>query len=354
MAAKSLGLSEVEMGTTDWVPNFDGTLREPVALPARLPNILLNGATGIAVGMTTDILPHNVGEVAEACIHLIDHPQAGIEEICTHIQGPDFPTGAEIINPRDEIVEAYRTGQGNIRMRATCEFDNGDIIITALPYHVSPARIIEQIAAMMQGKKLPMVADIRDESDYEDPIRLRIIPRSNRVDKDVLLSHLMATTELEKTCRLNLNVIGLNRRPQTLGLVDLLRQWLEFRKQTVLKRLNFRLAKINERLHLLEGLLIVYLHLDEVIRIIRKSDDPQQELMRRFRLSEIQVEAILQIRLRQLARLEEIRLKAERSDLEAEKKEIEAVLASERKLKSLLKKELKSDAEKFADSRASV
>ena len=344
-------LSEVEMGTTDWVPNFDGTLREPVALPARLPNILLNGATGIAVGMTTDILPHNVGEVAEACIHLIDHPKAGIEEICTHIQGPDFPTGAEIINPRDEIVDAYRTGQGNIRMRATCEFDNGDIIITALPYHVSPARIIEQIAAMMQGKKLPMVADIRDESDYEDPIRLRIIPRSNRVDKDVLLSHLMATTELEKTCRLNLNVIGLNRRPQTLGLVDLLRQWLEFRKQTVLKRLNFRLAKINERLHLLEGLLIVYLHLDEVIRIIRKSDDPQQELMRRFRLSEIQVEAILQIRLRQLARLEEIRLKAEKSDLEAEKKEIEAVLSSERKLKALIKKELKSDAEKFADSR---
>ena len=334
-------LAEVEMGTTEWAPNFDGTLREPVTLPARLPNILLNGATGIAVGMTTDILPHNIGEVVDACIHLIDHPKAGIEDICACIQGPDFPTGAEIINPRAEIIEAYRSGLGNIRMRASYEFDNGDIIITALPYQASTGRVIEQIAAMMQAKKLPMVADIRDESDHEDPIRLRIIPRSNRVDKDALMSHLLATTELEKTFRLNLNVIGLNRRPQTLGL----------RKQTVVKRLTHRLEKINERLHVLEGLLVVFLHLDEVIRIIRKSDDPEQELMRRFKLSAVQVEAILQIRLRQLARLEELKLKKEKSELEAEKREIEEVLSSEARLKRLLKKELRADAEKFGDPR---
>ncbi|HSM89153.1 MAG TPA: DNA topoisomerase IV subunit A [Desulfobacterales bacterium] len=344
-------LAEVEMGTTEWAPNFDGTLREPVTLPARLPNILLNGATGIAVGMTTDVLPHNIGEVVDACIHLIDHPKASLEDICAFIQGPDFPTGAEIINPRADIIEAYRTGLGNIRMRASYVADNGDIIITALPYQVSTAKVIEQIAGLMQAKKLPMVADIRDESDHEDPIRLRVIPRSNRVDKDALMSHLLATTELEKTYRLNLNVIGLNRRPQTLGLVDLLKEWLDFRKQTVVKRLNYRLEKINERLHILEGLLIVYLHLDEVIRIIRKSDEPEKELMRRFKLSEIQVEAILQIRLRQLARLEELKLKKEKSELEAEKKGIEEVLSSERKLKGLIKKELKADAEKFGDSR---
>jgi len=344
-------LAEVEMGTTEWAPNFDGTLREPVTLPARLPNILLNGAMGIAVGMTTDILPHNIGEVVDACVHLIDHPRAGIEDICACIQGPDFPTGAEIINPRAEIMEAYRTGLVNIRMRASYEHDNGDIIITALPYQVSTARVIEQIAAMMQAKKLPMVADIRDESDHEDPIRLRIIPRSNRVDKDALMSHLLATTELEKTYRLNLNVIGLNRRPQTLGLVELLRQWVEFRKQTVVKRLNHRLERINERLHILEGLLVVYLHLDEVIRIIRKSDDPDQELMRRFKLSAVQVDAILQIRLRQLARLEELKLKREKTELEAEKQDIEEVLSSEARLKRLLKQELKADAKKFGDPR---
>jgi topoisomerase-4 subunit A len=344
-------LAEVEMGTTEWAPNFDGSLREPVTLPARLPNILLNGATGIAVGMTTDILPHNIGEVVEACIHLIDHPRANVEDLCAHVQGPDFPTGAEIINPRAEIVEAYRTGLGNIRMRASYEYDNGDIIVTALPYQVSTGRVIEQIAGLMQAKKLPMVADIRDESDHEDPIRLRVIPRSNRVDKDALMSHLLATTELEKSYRLNLNVIGLNRRPQTLGLVELLRQWLEFRRQTVLKRLNHRLEKIKERLHILEGLLVVYLHLDEVIRIIRRSDEPEQELMRRFELSAAQVEAILQIRLRQLARLEELKLKKEKSELDAEKREIEAVLASESRLKRLLKKELREDAEKFGDPR---
>jgi topoisomerase-4 subunit A len=344
-------LAEVEMGTTEWAPNFDGTLREPVTLPARLPNILLNGATGIAVGMTTDILPHNIGEVVDACIHLIDHPKANVEDLCAYVQGPDFPTGAEIINPRAEIVEAYRTGFGTIRMRASYEYDNGDIIVTALPYQVSTGRVIEQIAGMLQAKKLPMVADIRDESDHEDPIRLRVMPRSNRVDKDALMSHLLATTELEKTYRLNLNVIGLNRRPQTLGLVEMLRQWLEFRKQTVVKRLRHRLDKIQERLHILDGLLVVYLHLDEVIRIIRRSDEPEKELMRRFKLSLVQVEAILQIRLRQLARLEELKLKKEKGELEAEKREIEEVLASDARLKRLLKKELKEDAEAFGDPR---
>jgi topoisomerase IV subunit A len=346
-------LAEIEMGTTEWAPNFDGTLHEPVALPARLPNVLLNGTTGIAVGMTTDILPHNIDEIVNACIHLIDHPQATIEDVCTLIQGPDFPTGAEIINPRSDIIEAYRTGQGNIRMRASYEDDNGDIIITALPYQVSTAKIIEQIAALMASKKLPMVADIRDESDHEDPIRLRIIPRSNRVDKEALVSHLLATTELEKTYRLNINVIGLNRRPQTLGLIELLKQWLDFRRNTVVKRLNYRLERITERLLVLEGLLVVFLHLDEVIRIIRKSDDPQKELMRRFKLNEIQVEAILQIRLRQLARLEELKLKNEKSELESEKFEIEDVLSSDRKLKLLMKRELKTDGAKFGGPRRS-
>jgi topoisomerase-4 subunit A len=344
-------LAEVEMGTVDWGPNFDGTLSEPLVMPAKLPNILLNGATGIAVGMTTDILPHNASEVVAACIHLMDHPRAQVEELCEFIAGPDFPTGAEIVNPKADLLEAYRSGQGNVRVRATFEYDNGDILVTALPYQVSPARIVEQIAAMMQAKKLPLVADVRDESDHEDPVRLRIIPRSNRVDKEALVSHLLATTELERTYRLNLNVIGLDRRPQTLGLVALLGQWLEFRRQTVVRRLRFRLEKIEERLHVLAALLIVYLHLDEVIRIIRKSDEPKAELMRRFRLDESQAEAILQIRLRQLARLEEIRLKREKEELEKEKRGIEEVLGSERRLKTLIKNELRADAESYGDGR---
>jgi topoisomerase-4 subunit A len=344
-------LAEVEMGTTDWLPNFDGTLREPATLPARLPNILLNGGTGIAVGMTTDIPPHNAGEVVAALIHLIDHPQAGVEEICALVPGPDFPTGAEIITPAADLVEAYRSGQGSIRMRATCEFDNGDILVTALPFQVSPARIVEQVALLMQAKKLPMVADVRDESDHEDPVRLRIIPRSGRVDKEALLNHLLALTELEKTCKLNLNVIGLNRKPQTLGLVDVLKQWLEFRGQTLRRRLAHRLEKITERLHIIDGLIIVFVHIDEVIRIIRGSDEPKPDLMQRFGLSEIQAEAILQIRLRQLARIEEIKLKAEKKTLAAEKAEIEAVLGSEARLKRLMKKELKEAAASYGDAR---
>ena len=344
-------LGELEMGTTEWVPNFDGTLREPATLPARLPNVLLNGATGIAVGMTTDIPPHNLREVVEACIHLLDHPQADVEDLRRFIPGPDFPTGAEIITPPAELLEAYRTGQGSIRMRAAYEFDDGDIVVTALPYQVSTARVIEQIAAQMAAKKLPWVADVRDESDHEDPVRLRIVPRSSRVDREALMGHLLATTDLEKTFRLNLTVIGLNRRPQTLGLVALLRQWLEFRKATVVRRLRHRAERIAERLHLLEGLLVVFAHLDEVIRIIRRSDDPRAELMRRFGLSEAQAEAILQIRLRQLARLEELRLKKEQADLESERQAIAATLASERRLKALLQKELREDAAAHGDAR---
>ncbi len=344
-------LAELEMGTVDWAPNFDGTLREPLVLPAKLPNILLNGASGIAVGMTTDIPPHHAGEVARACIHLLDHPRAGVEEICAFIPGPDFPTGAEIITPPAEIAAAYRSGQGSIRVRAATEEDNGDILITALPYQVSPARIIEQVAAMMQAKKLPMVADIRDESDHEDPVRLRIIPRSSRVDREALLGHLFATTELERTYKLNLNVIGLNRRPQTLGLVELLGQWLEFRRQTVVRRLNHRLEMIDQRRHVLDGLMIVFRHLEEVIRIIRTVDDPAAELMRRFALSAVQAEAILQLRLRQLARLEEARLKAEKRELDIERRGIAEALGSERRLKALIKKELEADARAFGDAR---
>lgn len=344
-------LRELEMGTTAWVPNFDGTLREPATLPARLPNVLLNGATGIAVGMTTDIPPHNLREVVEACIHLLDHPGAGVEELCRFIQGPDFPTGAEVITPRHELLEAYRSGQGTIRLRAAYEFENGDIVVTALPYQVSTGRVIEQIAAQMAAKKLPMVADVRDESDHEEPVRLRIVPRSSRVDREALMGHLLATTDLEKSYRLNFTVIGLNRRPQTLGLPELLRQWLEFRKETVVRRLQHRRERIAERLHLLEGLLVVFAHLDEVIRIIRRSEDPRSELMRRFGLSEAQAEAILQIRLRQLARLEELRLKKEKAELEAEARAIAATLSSERRLKSLLQQELREDASAHGDSR---
>jgi topoisomerase-4 subunit A len=344
-------LSELSMGTVDWVPNFDGTLSEPRILPARLPNVILNGATGIAVGMATDIPPHNLNEIVDACIHLIDNPEASVEDICRLVQGPDFPTGAEIITPREEIVALYRSGQGMLRMRATYAVEDGDIVIGSLPYQVSPARVIEQVAAQMAAKKLPLVTDIRDLSDQEEPTRLVIVPRSNRVDLDALMGHLFATTDLEKTYKVNMTLIGLNRKPQTLGLVEILRQWLTFRKQTVVRRLEFRLEKIMERLHILDGLLIAYLHLDEVIRIIRKSDDPGPELMKRFDLTEAQAEAILQIRLRQLARLEEIRIKKEKQELEEERQWTEKTLASDQRLKTLMKNEIKADGKKHGDER---
>ena len=347
-------LGELSMGTADWVPNFDGTLTEPRMLPARLPNVILNGGTGIAVGMATDIVPHNLNEITDACITLIDSPKSTIEDLFEIIKGPDFPTGAEIITPREEIINIYRTGQGVIRMRATYEYENGDIIVTSLPYQVSPARIIEQVASQMREKKLSMVSDIRDLSDQDDPIRLMIMPRSNRVDKDALISHLFATTDLEKSHKINMTVIGLNRKPQTLGLLELLKQWLKYRRQTVVRRLEFRLNKINERLHILAGLLVAYLNLDQVIRIIRQSDEPQPTLMQKFNLSDTQAEAILQIRLRQLARLEEIKIKDEKHALETEKSWIEKTLASNQRLKTLIKKELREDAQKYGDDRRTL
>ena len=344
-------LSELTMGTVDWTPNFDGTLQEPRTLPARLPNIILNGATGIAVGMATDIPPHNLKEIVTACIHLIDSPEAALEEICGIVQGPDFPTGAEIITPPQELVQIYRTGQGMIRMRATYEIENGDIIITALPYQVSPEKVIEQIAAQMAAKKLPMVSDIRDLSDQEEPTRIMIMPRSARVDKDALISHLFATTDLEKSIKVNMTAIGLNRKPGSFGLLELLQQWLVFRRETVIRRLRFRLDKITERLHILDGLLTAYLNLDAVIRIIRESDEPKAALMSSFDLSDLQAEAILQIRLRQLARLEEIKIREEKAGLEKEKEQIERTLASDRRMKTLIKKELTADMEKYGDAR---
>ena len=347
-------LSEISMGTVDWAPNFDGTLSEPRMLSARLPNVILNGATGIAVGMATDIPPHNLNEIINACIHLIDKPKSTIDDICQIIKGPDFPTGAEIITSKEEITNIYRSGQGMIRMRATYEYENGDIIITSLPYRVSPAKVIEQVALQMREKKLPMVSDIRDLSDQDEPTRLMIMPRSSRVDKEALISHLFATTELEKSHKVNMTVIGLNRKPQTLGLLEIITQWLQFREQTVIRRLEFRLNKIKERLHILDGLLIAYLNLDEVIRIIRENDEPKPILMQTFRLSDLQAEAILQIRLRQLAKLEEIKIKNERQGLVKEKNWIEKTLASKQRLKTLMKNELREDAKKYGDERRTL
>ncbi len=344
-------LAETSMGTVQWVPNFDGTLKEPRVLPARLPNILLNGTTGIAVGMATDIPPHNLREVVDACIHLIDNPKAGIEDLGSHIHGPDYPSGAEIITPKSEIMDVYRTGKGVIRMRATYELENGDIVINALPHQVSPAKVLEQIAAQMNKKKLPMVADLRDESDHDDPIRLVIVPRSNRVDKDALMAHLFATTEMEKTFRVNMNIIGLNRKPGVKGLVELLTEWITFRTRTVKDRLEFRLDKVKERLHILDGLLVAYLNIDEVIRIIRSEDEPKPVLITRFDLSDVQAEAILQLRLRNLAKLEEMKIRAEQKELDTERRALEAILGSPARLKTLMKKELRADAKTHGDDR---
>lgn len=344
-------LAELGMGTVEWGPNFDGTLKEPMALPAKLPNILLNGTTGIAVGMATDIPPHNLKEVVDACIHLLEKPKATLEDLCEYIQGPDYPGGAEIITPRKDILEAYSTGRGMIRMRATYELENGDIVITALPHQVSPAKVLEQIAAQMTKKQLPMVADLRDESDHEAPIRLVVVPRSNRVDKEALMAHLFATTDLEQSYKLNLNVIGLDRKPRVKDMVSLLEEWLTYRTETVRKRLEYRLGKVNERLHILEGLLIAHLNIDEVIKIIRTNDDPKPVLMKTFKLTDIQAEAILQLRLRHLARLEQIKIETEQKELIKEKTDLEKILASNARLKTLVKKELKATSAQFDDPR---
>ncbi|HIJ22259.1 MAG: DNA topoisomerase IV subunit A [Gammaproteobacteria bacterium] len=346
-------LSELGMGTVEWQPNFDGTLKEPQLLPARLPNILLNGGSGIAVGMATDIPPHNLREVAAAAIRLLEDRKATTEELLEHVQGPDYPTDAEIITPREEIQEIYRSGHGSIRMRALWEKEGGDVVITALPHQVSGNKILEQVATQMRAKKLPMVDDLRDESDHENPTRLVVVPRSNRVDLEQLMLHLFATTDLERTYRVNLNMIGIDGRPGVKGVRQLLTEWLTFREGTVRRRLETRLEKVLQRLHILEGLLVAYLNIDEVIAIIRYEDKPKQELMRRFNLSDTQAEAILDLKLRHLAKLEEMKIRGEQEELEAERNKLEALLGSTRRLRTLIRKEIMADAEKYGDDRRS-
>lgn len=346
-------LSELGMGTVEWQPNFDGTLKEPQLLPARLPNILLNGGSGIAVGMATDIPPHNLREVATAAIRLLEDRKATTEDLLDHIQGPDYPTDAEIITPKAEIEEIYRSGHGSIRMRALWEKEGGDVVITALPHQVSGNKILEQVATQMRAKKLPMVDDLRDESDHENPTRLVVVPRSNRVDIDQLMSHLFATTDLERTYRVNLNMIGIDGRPGVKDIRSLLMEWLTFREDTVRRRLQHRLEKVLKRLHILEGLLIAYLNIDEVIAIIREEDKPKPVLMERFNISDTQAEAILELKLRHLAKLEEMKIRGEQEELEAERQKLEQILGSTRRLRTLIRKEITADAEKYGDDRRS-
>ncbi|MGF1741273.1 DNA topoisomerase IV subunit A [Vibrio profundum] len=346
-------LGELGQGTVEWQPNFDGTMKEPQMLPSRLPHILLNGITGIAVGMATDIPPHNVREVTDATMHLIDNPKAGLTEVMEHVKGPDYPTEAEIISPKADIEKIYRTGKGSIKMRAVWHQEGSEIVISSLPHQVSGAKLLEQIAAQMRAKKLPMVDDLRDESDHENPTRIVVVPRSNRIDCEQLMNHLFASTDLERNYRVNLNMIGLDNRPQVKGLVQILSEWIEFRRSTVRKRLQYRLDKVLARLHILEGLLIAYLNLDEVIDIIRSEDEPKAVLISRFGITGIQADAILDIKLRQLAKLEEMKIRGEQDELEKERQKLEQILGSERRLNTLLKKELAADAEKYGDDRRS-
>lgn len=350
--AKTL-LAELGMGTVEWAPNFDATLKEPVLLPARLPNILLNGSTGIAVGMATDIPPHNLREVVSACIRLLEEPKASIAELCEHVLAPDYPTDAEIISSREDLLHIYETGHGSVRMRAVWEKENGDIIVTGLPHQASPAKVLEQIAMQMRAKKLPMVEDLRDESDHENPTRLVIVPRSNRVDTEQLLNHLFATTDLERTYRVNMNIIGNNGKPQVLNLRELLKQWLSFRLDTVKRKLEFRLDQVVDRLHILEGLLIAFLNIDEVIHIIRTQDEPKPVLMSHFSITGTQAEAILELKLRNLAKLEEMKIRGETDALEEEREKLETLLGSKQRMKTLVKTELLEDAEKYGDDRRS-
>ena len=344
-------LGELGLGTVEWKPNFDGTMDEPEILPARLPNVLLNGGSGIAVGMATDIPPHNLNEVAKACIHLLDKPKATVDDLCKFIKGPDFPTEAELITPKEEILELYKTGRGSLKARATYTVESGDIIINALPFQVSGAKVLEQIAAQMNKKKLPMVVDLRDESDHENPTRIVIVPKSNRTDINAVMSHLFSTTDLEKNYRVNFNMIGNNKRPQVKDIATLLKEWIQFRTTTVRRRLQYRLDKILDRLHLLDGLLIAYLNIDEVIKIVRKEEKPKPALVKKFKISERQAEAILELKLRQLAKLEEIKIKAEQKELNAERKTLEQLLSSATRLKTFIKKEIQADAERFSDER---
>lgn len=346
-------LAESRQSTVDYVANFDGTVDEPKLLPAQVPYLLLNGSTGIAVGMATDIPPHNFNEVLSACIHMLDNPKASVADLMTHIKAPDYPTAAQIITPPEEIREIYETGRGSIRARAVYHRENSELVITALPHQASPAKVLEQIAAQMQGRKLPMLVDLRDESDHENPMRLVLVLRSNRVDYERLMSHLFATTDLQRNYRVNLNIIGLDQRPAVKNLAQIVKEWLRFRLNVVTRRLNFRLDKINDRLHILDGLLIAYLNLDEVIRIIREEDKPRQELMARFKLSEIQANAILDLRLRQLAKLEEFKLQTEKDELASEKAGLEKTLSSKARMQTLMKKELLALAEDYGDERRS-
>ena len=346
-------LAELAHGTVEWVPNFDGTMQEPKNLPATLPNILLNGGSGIAVGMATDIPSHCLNEVVDATVYLIDNPKAGIEELVTMVPGPDFPTAAEIITPREQLLEIYQSGTGSVRQRAVYEMEDGDVIINALPYQASGAKVLEQIAAQMVAKKLPMVADLRDESDQENPIRLVIEPRSNRVDIEAMMGHLFASTDLEKSHRVNLNMIGLDGRPHVYNLREILKNWLSFRMETVTRRLQFRLDKVMDRIHILEGLLVAYLNIDEVIAIIRTEDEPKPVMMQRFNISDRQTEAILEIKLRRLAKLEEFKIREEQEALLKEKEELELILGSTARLKTLIKKELLKAKEQFGDERRS-
>ncbi|OKY26900.1 DNA topoisomerase IV subunit A [Thalassotalea sp. PP2-459] len=347
-------LAELGQGTVDWVPNFDGTMKEPKTLPARLPHILLNGITGIAVGMATDIPPHNVREISSACVQLLEAPKTELHELLEHVKGPDYPTDAEIITPKSDIEKIYQTGRGSIKMRAVYDIEHGEVVITALPHQASGGKVLEQIAAQMTAKKLPMVVDLRDESDHENPVRLVVVPRSNRVDIEQLMQHLFATTDLEKNYRVNLNMIGLDGKPAVKNLRDILSEWLVYRRDTVTRRLQYRLDKVLARLHLLEGLLIAYLNIDEVIEIIRNFDDPKAELISRFSLSERQAEAILEIKLRQLAKLEEVKIKAEQDELNKEREYLEKTLNSKARMNTLLKKEILAAAEKYGDERRST
>jgi topoisomerase-4 subunit A len=346
-------LAELGEGTVDWAPNFDGTLEEPTLLPARLPNVLLNGGTGIAVGMATDIPPHNLREVAGACVRLLEDPKATLADLLEHVHGPDFPTGAEIISPREDLARIYESGNGTFRARARYEVEDGEIVVTELPYQVSGAKVLEQIAAQMRAKKLPMVEDLRDESDHEHPTRLVITPRSNRVDVAQVMAHLFATTDLERSYRVNMNVIARDGRPRVMGLRPLLEEWLAFRVDTVTRRLAHRLAKVEARLHILDGLMVAYLNLDEVIRIVRYEDEPKAALIARFQLSEAQAEAILETKLRHLARLEEMKIRGEQDKLAAERDELTHMLGSKAKLKRLVREEIVADAAKYGDERRS-
>jgi topoisomerase-4 subunit A len=344
-------LDELGSSTVDWAPNFDGSLEEPTLMPARVPNLLLNGGSGIAVGMATDIPPHNLREVVNACIALLDDPDLTTRKILAHIKGPDLPTGGEIVSPRADLVQMYETGAGSFKARATYEIEDGEIVIDTLPFQVSGSKVLEQIDALKQQKKLPMVDFTRDESDHENPTRLVIVPKSNRVDVVELMNHLFASTDLERNYRVNLNVIGLDGRPRVMGLKQLLLEWLEFRKATVTRRLKYRHEKVSARLHILDGLLIAYLNLDEVIRIVRREDEPKPVLIKRFKLTDIQAEAILETKLRHLARLEEMKIREEQKKLAEERDEIDRILKSKARLTKLVREELLQDAEEYGDVR---